>query len=96
MKQLVCFGFLLFTYKVNANITLPSILGNNMILQQQSSVKFWGWGDPTEKVLLTPSWNGKTDSIKTGSDGKWALNLTTPAAGGPYSTFNRGVQGVID
>src|SRR5215217_2313986 len=90
MKKQVLLFLLLLNQIANANITLPSVIGSNMVLQQQSSVKFWGWGDPTEKVFITPSWTSNTDSTIVASDGKWQLSLTTPAAGGPYSIIIKG------
>ena len=90
MKKQVLLFLLLLNLIAKANITLPSVIGSNMVLQQQSSVKFWGWGDPTEKVFITPSWTNHIDSAIVASDGKWLLSLTTPVAGGPYSIIIKG------
>ena len=49
-----------------------------MVLQQKSSVKFWGWGDPTEKVYITHSWNDQVDSTMVDQNAKWILNIQTP------------------
>lgn len=67
-----------------ANVRLPSVLADNMVLEQNASVKFWGWCDPGEKVFLTPSWDQVTDSTVGTRDGRWMLTVATPAAGGPY------------
>lgn len=44
MKYLISFLFLAlaFSMKSEAKVTLPSILGDNMVLQQQAEVKLWG------------------------------------------------------
>lgn len=68
-----------------ADIRLPAVLNNHMVLQQQSTVKLWGWADPGDKVFVTTSWDHKTDSVKTTRDAKWQINIQTPSAGGPYS-----------
>jgi len=68
-----------------ANIRLPAVLGNNMVLQQNTTVKLWGWAEPNEKVLVITSWNGKVDSTKGDADAKWQLTIQTPPAGGPYT-----------
>lgn len=85
MNRLLFFSILLLQLKVHANITLPAVIGSNMVLQQQSSTKFWGWGNPGEKVFVSPSWKVGTDSTITDGNGKWQLNLQTPNAGGPYT-----------
>ncbi len=78
-----------------ANIRLPAVINNNMVLQQQSSVKIWGWGAPSEKVFITTSWSHKTDSAVSSRDGKWEASLQTPAAGGPYTITFKGSNEIV-
>ena len=66
---------------VMANISLPAIFTDNMVLQQQSDVPVWGKADPGEKVAVTTSWNSQSYEATTGSDGKWMVKVKTPAAG---------------
>lgn len=73
-----------------ANVRLPAVLGDNMVLQQHASAKLWGWCDPGEKIFVTPSWSHITDSVKGTRDGHWVLEVPTPAAGGPYTIEIRG------
>ncbi|HXD78136.1 MAG TPA: sialate O-acetylesterase [Puia sp.] len=68
-----------------ANVRLPNVLSDNMVLQQQSTVKLWGWCEPGEKVFVTPSWSQVSDSVQGTRDGRWEIALSTPAAGGPYT-----------
>ncbi len=35
---------------IAAQITLPSIINDNMVLQQNFEAPIWGWAEPTEKV----------------------------------------------
>ena len=93
MKYLISFLFLAlaFSMKSEAKVTLPSILGDNMVLQQQAEVKLWGKARPNATVTVKTSWNGQT--YKSSSDGKggWSLTVSTPVAGGPYKIiFNDG------
>jgi len=83
----ICMLFLcLFALgRVKAAVRLPAVLTSNMVLQQQSNVKFWGWSEPGERVVITTSWDHRTDSVKGTRDGKWQLLLPTPVAGGPYT-----------
>jgi sialate O-acetylesterase len=68
-----------------AEVRLPNVLSSNMVLQQRSSVKIWGWCEPGERIGVSPSWSGEVDSARGTRDGKFSLTLTTPAAGGPYT-----------
>jgi sialate O-acetylesterase len=73
-----------------ANVRLPAVLADNMVMQQHSNVKLWGWCDAGEKIFITPSWSQVTDSVVGTRDGRWALAVATPAAGGPYTIDIRG------
>ncbi len=78
-----------------ANISLPEIFSNNMVLQQKSEVTFWGWAKTGEKVTVKADWLDKESSVVTGSQGKWKLVLQTPAAGGPFNILIRGYNEII-
>ena len=93
MKYLISFLFLVlsFSMKSEAKVTLPSILGDNMVLQQQTEVELWGKARPNAVVTVKTSWNNRV--YKSSSDGKgnWSLKVSTPVAGGSYKiTFNDG------
>ena len=75
----------------SAKIELPSILGNNMVLQQQTNVKLWGKANPNSKVTVITSWDNKTYSTQSDKQGEWVVTVPTPSAGGPYEiTFSDG------
>jgi len=59
MKKLLLFPLFLFLVFVSAysNVRLPSIIGSHMVLQQQSSVKLWGWCSASEKIIISTSWD---------------------------------------
>lgn len=63
---------------------LPSLIGNNMVLQQKSNVNIWGKANPGQKVRISASWNASS-TAKAGEDGKWITRIATPEAGGPYT-----------
>ena len=71
-------------YPLSADISLPNIFSSNMVLQQNSTVKFWGWAKPRETVKLIASWGMDTISTTASNQSHWELSLGTPAAGGPY------------
>lgn len=73
-----------------ANVKLPSIISNNMVLQQQTKVALWGWASPGEKISILTSWNGRTARVTAGADGKWITHVKTAKAGGPYTIRFKG------
>lgn len=83
--------FSLMANMINANIVLPEIFSDHMVLQQEEKVPFWGWGKPLEEVKITCSWNPDTTySMKIPSNAKWELEIETPKAGGPHSIYIQG------
>jgi len=63
-----------------AEVRLPSIISDGMVLQQNADVKLWGWADPGEKVTVVPSWNSDSVSVVAGINGKWTVRIKTPCA----------------
>ena len=95
MKKLILFLLLAVSMAAKARIVLPAVLSDNMVLQQQSSVKLWGWASPGEKIFITTSWNNKTDSVTTTGDAKWQLTVPTAVAGGPYTITFKGSNTIV-
>jgi len=68
-----------------AKIWLPSILSDNMVLQQNSEVTIWGWTTNTsEKISVIGSWNNVTVTTDA-YQGTWSLKIKTPKSGGPFT-----------
>jgi len=83
-KSLVLVCFLLSAASLYAKVKLPSILGDNMVLQQKSAVKFWGWAAENAKIKIKTSWSKETFTTTADSKGNWLLKVNTPDAGGPF------------
>ena len=61
-----------------ADVTLPKILGDNMVLQQGAKIVIWGKADASEKVSVTL---GKAHAVATADDkGNWKVNFSPMAA----------------
>lgn len=76
--------FVTFAFAVmsaQAKVVLPSLLGDDMVLQQQASVKFWGNATPGAEVCITPSWNDVTVRCHADGNGKWSALIDTPQGG---------------
>ncbi len=68
-----------------AEVKLPAIFGDNMVLQQQTDVSFWGKASTGSTVKLKTSWNKKSYTTRADKDGRWKLKVPTPVAGGPFN-----------
>jgi sialate O-acetylesterase len=89
MKKLLgCFLLILFGLSVFANVQLPKIFGDHMVLQRDREIVLWGWADPKEKI--TVQFNKQTKTVTAGKDGKWKLSLAAEAAGGPFQLIVKG------
>ncbi len=77
--------FFLLATSLKAEVKLPAIFGDNMVLQQQTDAAIWGHATASKTVKINTSWNKKSYSAKADSEGKWKIKVQTPSAGGPYS-----------
>ncbi len=89
-KRLLTLPLLFIAIFSFANVRLPNVISNNMVLQQQSNARLWGWAEPGEKIMITTSWDNKTDSVTANRNAEWQMNVTTPKAGGPYIVTLKG------
>jgi sialate O-acetylesterase len=58
---------------VHAELKLPAIFSDHMVLQRDLPVPVWGWAEPGEEVSVSIA--GQSVSAKAGTDGKWKLSL---------------------
>lgn len=82
-RLIVFFILVLFTNPpVMADVTLPRILSDGLVLQRDAPNRVWGWADEGERVTL------KLEGERVGSavaiDGEWMIILESLPAGGPY------------
>src|SRR5271170_4342434 len=82
LPPLLAMGTLLHPLPCLADVRLPAIISDNMVLQQKTKVTVWGEADPNEKV--TVKIGAVTQSVTSGVDGHWAMKLPVMKAGGPY------------
>jgi len=67
-----------------ADVRVPRLFCDNMILQQEAKNTFWGWAEPGETVKVQASW-GAEATARTDADGRWKLFLETPKHGTGHS-----------
>lgn len=75
--------------KVHADVKLPAIISDHMVLEKTAKVPIWGKADPGEEVLITL--NGQTVKSTAGADGKWKAVLNLADSGpGPFEMTVQG------
>jgi sialate O-acetylesterase len=70
---------------LSAKVQLPAIFSDNMVLQQKSSVPFWGTASPGKVLKIKSSWSNTTVQTTVEKDGSWKTEVTTPEYGGPFN-----------
>lgn len=75
-------SLVLFSVLVHAQISLPKVFGDNMVLQRGQPIPVWGEAKPG--TLVTASLGTVRTTAKAGKDGKWMVRFPKFTAGGPY------------
>ncbi len=91
MKHLPILLFILFLYPSfsPAQLRLPKLISNGMVLQRNSQIKLWGWAAAGEKVKLL--FRQKEYHTVADDSGHWVIQLPPQSAGGPCNmTFTAG------
>ena len=82
-KSLLLLSVFVFLNESNAQVRLPRLIRDSMILQRDSKVTIWGWASANEKIAV--KFNNKTYKTKADVSGNWNLILPPTKAGGPYT-----------
>lgn len=77
----VLMGILLVAAGAVADVTLPALFGDHMVLQQKAQVPIWGWARPGEEIRVKGSWQwlGGADTVAD-ENGEWMVKIKTPKA----------------
>lgn len=73
--------------QARADVKLPGLISENMVLQQKAKVNVWGWADDGEEVTVAIQGQSKSTKAK---DGKWLVTLDPLKSGGPFSMTIKG------
>ncbi|EIQ00974.1 protein of unknown function (DUF303) [Opitutaceae bacterium TAV1] len=72
-----------------ADVALPAIFSNHMVLQRAANVPVWGTAEPGERITLSLA--GQTIETTAGADGRWTTSLNLQeTAQGPFTMTVRG------
>ncbi len=65
-----------------AEVRLPNVFSDHMVLQQQKPIVIWGWSQPGETIAVQLSTN--IQNVQANERGEWKAVLPAMPAGGPY------------
>lgn len=65
-----------------ADVRLPKIFSDNMVVQRDQNVKVWGWAKAGESVKV--EFNGQSAKAKAAKNGTWAVTFKPMKYGGPF------------
>jgi sialate O-acetylesterase len=71
-----------------AQIKLPRIFGDSMVLQRNAPLRVWGWAAPAEAI--TVQFHQQQKSVKADANGNWEAVLAPEQVGGPYDLQVKG------
>ena len=91
---LLLFTALLLVSALRAELRLPAIIGDRMVLQQQQANPIWGWDRPGAPVTVT--FAGETLATTADAAGKWRVSLPArPASDQPRTLTVAGTSTVV-
>jgi sialate O-acetylesterase len=73
----------LLSAAVQAQLRLPKLISDGMVLQRDTKLNVWGWASPGEKI--TVRFQNKSYKTDTDAGGRWQVFLPSLPAGGPYT-----------
>lgn len=79
---------LVFAGAVRAEVRLPAIIGDNMVLQQGTKVRIWGNAKAGERVTVT--FQNKSAETVADIQGRWQIFLGPLKSGGPAELIVKG------
>lgn len=81
-------GGLVFCLEAQANVRLPGIFQDHMVVQRDKPLRIWGVAAPGEHV--TVRFRGASQAVVADKHGAWAATLPAFAAGGPFEMVVQG------
>ena len=75
-----------------ADVRLPALFGDHMVIQRDLPIHVWGWAEPGESVSVEFDGSRATDTASP--DGRWEVYLDPMDAGGPHALEVRGANTV--
>lgn len=87
-KSLFTAFVILFAFIAQAEVSLPKVFADHMVLQRDMKIPVWGWADPRERVEVT--FQDKSYKTRADKSGKWQVEMNSSTAGGPFTLTVKG------
>ena len=84
---------LAFAARANAEVSLPALLADHMVMQRGLPVHVWGMAAPQEPVTVT--FRGETKSATADDLGRWSIYLSPGEAGGPFQLSIKATNTIV-
>nr|WP_315258092.1 sialate O-acetylesterase [uncultured Flavobacterium sp.] len=85
--------FCAFSLYTNANVRLPLLFSDGMVLQRNKPIPVWGLADVNEKIEVR--FNKQIKTIQADKNGKWMIGLNAEKAGGPFELTITGNNKIV-
>jgi sialate O-acetylesterase len=82
LVRLVCIFLTILSFDVFADVRLPRLVSDGLVLQRDKPISLWGWADDGEQVSVTL---GKQIQTTKAIAGRWHISFKALPAGGPYT-----------
>ena len=79
-RLFLCTVLIALAIGAQAKVRLPHLISDNMVLQQQTDARLWGWAEPGKTVKVTTSWSDQVATVKADKNGEWLVKVKTPKA----------------
>ncbi|MFT7487557.1 MAG: sialate O-acetylesterase, partial [Candidatus Paceibacteria bacterium] len=80
----------LFGSLASADVRLPALVSDQMVLQRNDMVNIWGFASPGEAVSVVASWSGKVSEAVADEQGNWSVRVATGDEQGPQQLTIQG------
>jgi sialate O-acetylesterase len=76
-----------------ADVSLPNVIGDHMVLQRGRRIPIWGWASAGERVTVELA--GNKARTRADARGEWRVDLPKLKAGGPHTLTVSGKNAIV-
>ena len=87
------FLLLMLSFSGFADVELPKLFANGMVLQRNQKIPLWGWAKGGEKIAV--QFKNQLKNTIADQSGKWKIDLDSEKEGGPFELKIKGENEII-
>ncbi|HBL47847.1 MAG TPA: 9-O-acetylesterase, partial [Planctomycetaceae bacterium] len=87
LLAVTCYVLFCFAAQLQAEVRLPHIFGDHMVLQRGQPVPIWGWADPGNEVSV--KLGTSIASTVANASGEWMVRMPPQLIGDPVTLMVR-------